>query len=426
MSVNSVVDPVLKANVYDSLLNPDHAQPWATPQYSCSSGNCTWTNVTAFYVHPQCTDLSSQLQTSCNTTALNCTVGVPGGPSLVYGTGLRPSTNSEIISESINVSYTSSDEDVATSTWPVIQYVRALHVENIFASSGYSYLPINNKTSFVATACSFDICAQLLDISVHGTEYTETQKQVFCNGTYPSTRESFGRFENTTHYLLSPRWDSDNANPTTNLAMGLWAYRAVSQFLEGLFDGYTMLQTGSAPAAGINPTWEGDWYATYDVLQAIYNGDLSGCKQGEDYLTCGMRNTAKAITKSLRDSAYMSSEAQRSVPSRQSNDAVAAGDTFIVATFVRIHWWWLVLPALVWILSAVTLVGTVWKSTKTSMPGWRDNLLPLTMLYRGTRGSADKSDDLYSNQAWEQWAKNVHVALHVDKDHVALGWWGLT
>jgi hypothetical protein len=134
-SVNNVVDPVLKSNVYDSLLNPDDAQPWAIPRFSCSTANCTWSDVTAFHVQPICIDLTPQLRTSCNGTALNCTIGIDSGPSLTYATGLPPAQGAQLfsaVSETMNISV-SGEENIAGGGLPILQYVRALDVPNIFA-----------------------------------------------------------------------------------------------------------------------------------------------------------------------------------------------------------------------------------------------------------------------------------------------------
>jgi hypothetical protein len=60
---------------------------------------------------------------------------------------------------------------------------------------GYTYLPITNATKFVATTCSFQICARRLDVSIKDAEYHEQVKDTFCNGSYPQTENTWYRLD---------------------------------------------------------------------------------------------------------------------------------------------------------------------------------------------------------------------------------------
>ena len=302
---------------------------------------------------------------------------------------------------------------------PTLQYVRAVNVPNIFVSKGYTYLPINNRTLFVATSCKLDLCAQLVDIHVRDAAYTENLKQIFCDGTYPRTSDVYSRYDNRTQYRLSPPWKSKDLDGSSHLTVSVWSHLAVVQFLTGLFDGYSVLSTGYGPTIALNPT-ESKYYATVDVLQAMYSGDMSRCVPGEDHLVCAATSVTKALTKSLRDSEYVTHGAGRPIRNGLTNGIVAAGDTNIVAIFVRINWWWLTLPVLVWALGAVTLLGTVLKSRQADVPGWRDSLLPLLLLYRDSDGTGDLPADFRANRSWDEWAEKVKVGLSVRKEFAAL------
>jgi hypothetical protein len=205
------------------------------------------------------------------------------------------------------------------------------------------------------------------------------------------------------------------------LTVGVWSYLAIYEFLSQLFNGYTILNFGAAPTVSLQtPDDRSAYFATKDILQAIYKGDVSRCNDNIDPLICAATNVAKAMTKSFRDSAYVNYGAGKQPEAGKSNGNIASGDTFIVATFVRIDWWWLTLSVVVWILSAVTVAGTVWRSRVADVPGWRDNLLPLLLLYDDKGEAEHRPTNVRSNQAWEEWAEDTVVQLSVDRDSATL------
>jgi hypothetical protein len=184
-------------------------------------------------------------------------------------------------------------------------------------------------------------------------------------------------------------------------------------FLSELFEGYTVLETGISPLIGIKSANSVPRFATWDVLQALESGQMSQCRNGTDHLVCAATNVAKALTKSLRDSAYVVYGAGTPLGSGTSNGNVAAGDALVTSTFIRIDWAWMALPGLVWVLGVVSLTGTVWRSKKAGVPTWRDNLLPLLTLYNGGGEEAGPAD-VRSNKGWEQWAEKQSARLVVD------------
>lgn len=69
-------------------------------------------------------------------------------------------------------------------------------------------------------------------------------------------------------------------------------------------------------------------YPGRDSIQALQSGNFSGCNTADDHLSCAFRNVAKAITKTLNDSAYMKY-------GLQSAD-VTYGQTNVSVSYVRI------------------------------------------------------------------------------------------
>ena len=114
------------------------------------------------------------------------------------------------------------------------------------------------------------------------------------------------------------------------------------RFIEAIFNGAFFGGTGN------HEIWEtsaDSEYAVIDTLQSIYYGNISGCAEFDDYLSCGVENVAKATTKTFRDSAYIAYGLESA--------NVTVGETQVVVSYVRINWFWFSLPLSVWTMAAV-------------------------------------------------------------------------
>lgn len=52
-------------------------------------------------------------------------------------------------------------------------------------------------------------------------------------------------------------------------------------------------------------------------------------------------------------------------------------------TYAAVHWQWITLPVLVWLLGVITMVATVLKSRSAVVPTWENNVMPLLFIYEG-------------------------------------------
>lgn len=148
-------------------------------------------------------------------------------------------------------------------------------------------------------------------------------------------------------------------------------------------------------------------------MEALLYGNVTGCADIEnDRFECTMRNVADAMSKSFRDQAYIKNGLEADM---------AVGYTYTNVIITHVHWQWLTLPVLVWLLGAVTWLGKVWKTRRGKLPKWTDNPLPLLFLYRaGDDGSeADGEQGLLSSQGCERRAKSIHVQLCTKEDRAA-------
>ncbi|KAJ5202289.1 hypothetical protein N7449_004368 [Penicillium cf. viridicatum] len=119
------------------------------------------------------------------------------------------------------------------------------------------------------------------------------------------------------------------------------------------------------------------------MIEAFIYRNVTGYTDTKnDRFGCAIRNVANAMSKSFHNG-------------REANIAV--------------RWQWLTLPLLVWLLSAVTWLGTEWKTHRGKLQKWSDNPLPLLFLYRGGEDSRSVEVQGLSGQAYERRAKSIHA-----------------
>lgn len=152
-------------------------------------------------------------------------------------------------------------------------------------------------------------------------------------------------------------------------------------------------------------------YAAPDFIQVMAIGNITGCDVGSmDKLQCAMENVAAAVTKSFRDSVFIADSDPVSA-------SMAVGRAMASVSYVEVRWQWIVLPGLVWVLGAVTLVGSMWKSRGVRAPKWRNDPVPLLFLFRG------RGEDAVgvAEREVEEKAEGLRVRLYESNGRMALG-----
>lgn len=98
-----------------------------------------------------------------------------------------------------------------------------------------------------------------------------------------------------------------------------------------------------------------------------------------------MDNVAEAMSKAIRDNVSPS-------------NVTTAGQAMSARTHISIHWQWIILPVLVWLLGLVTLVGTIWKTRTAGIPTWKNETMPLLSLYRDGQNEKTQSGQVMKNE----------------------------
>jgi hypothetical protein len=352
------VDPIFKSNVYSSLLNSDPKKPWSIPQYSCSTGNCTWDPISALELSASCTNITDQLKFSCHDDpefiakygASNCSVNLLG--SNTSATFVPNSWDGSPIS----VAAVKSSQSLVYKN--IHHYVTQMIAPDGLLLAG-PFKP--GVTPWQAMECALIPIVRSFRITVTNGTYREETLATWTNGT---TNPRGG-------YYLYPPWGPE-LGMKHNQSFGLSAptMKSMDGFFKSIFTGNAKL---SPPNVEFNSY--GGSYAGTDIIQAILYAKITGCTATTaDKLRCVMENVAAAASKTFRDSVATGNGA--------GGNGTISGQAKSSATYIAVHWQWITLPAVVWLLGLMTLVGTIWKSRRDSVPKWKNDLMPLLFLYK--------------------------------------------
>ncbi|PYH81004.1 hypothetical protein BO82DRAFT_384006 [Aspergillus uvarum CBS 121591] len=412
------VDPILKANVYSALFNIDSTAPWAIPQYTCPTGNCTWDPISNLAMRALCSDVTSRLNRTCTAITSdmqNCTVHLGGnGPTAWYREG--GSTSQPMAMAAI----TGTESLVYTnSTFPVIQYVLAAGSNNNNSQATWKIATsIDNSTRFLATECALEPIVRSVRVAVSSGTYKEIVVADWTPYYYPNDSATF-------EFALAP------STGNTTFGMGYEAWSSLMTFISTLFTGSV---TASAGTFGFS-AGPSSAYAVTDTIEAIFYGNFSTTaaspaimsynarNQCNDQLSCAVTNVAAAMSKTIRDAVFRGSS------DRTGN--LTTGHTMVMVPFVAVHWEWIALPAVVWLLSCAVWLGTAVQTRRLHLYTWGTNPLPLLFLYRATGvhenedADADHHQQVHHPTAWtasalDHAAEKLRVRLVTNAHEVAL------
>jgi hypothetical protein len=387
------VDPVLKANAYNSVFNPSSTELWSQPQYICNTGNCTWPAVANMAIQPLCSDISTDMSMSCTLfpgqSYSNCTVSLSNGLVAWFVDGGL--NGIPMVIQNVQ----SKDAFVYTNqSLPVIQSILALYNDTIPDSN----ILLTNQTKFIATECALAPCVRGAQATVKQAAYSESTLKYWFN--QENNTDNTGNINDTFLLLMStPSWGPE-LGVTEDQTFGITteAFNALNTYIRSLFWGTARI--GSDNLAFETGTM--GYGSSSDMLQSVFYGNFSKCDNPLDKVGCSVKNIGAAMSKSIWDSQYLANGI--------SGADMTIGETFVILTFVHITWWWFALPVVIWILSVVTLFGTLLKTHRAQLQMWRNNLLPLAFakLY-GAHEGVDVDD--VSDEGFAKRAENLYVIL---------------
>jgi hypothetical protein len=238
------LDPVLNANIYNSIFNSDASQSWATPQYTCSSGNCTFESITTIAARARCHNLTDLLHTDCD-AANNCTVSIglidDQGVSLSY----RPGQSGQLIRID-TVANLSAPHAASSNNWnrlPIVQYIMIQDFNRVLRDH---HSTTESDTPFLAAECEISIGVQAVQDSIKNAEHSAEEIGFWRYGE-PATITTSNLTLAAWWRDLTGQWDSapieDLSMPGQMLVLppgfefGYNATKALINFSQAIFDG---------------------------------------------------------------------------------------------------------------------------------------------------------------------------------------------
>ena len=432
----------MKANVYASLMNLDpRSKTWAIPQYHCPTGNCTWDPVDVLSADYSCTDLTQDLQLYCNKSksrpglggiSTDCRLSLPTGPHVRF----RSNSGFGTLFTSATYLGGAAPNPNTTKGFPSlkIRYIRATGIDLLH---GALAIHLSNETKWVAGECTLHVCTRRVSSTVTNGEYHEVEHAVHEHSITWSKWMDWSSKMNTS-FLLSPNgqmefeeWNlhgggdwmyvtfqpppwPNNSTIETRETLGISWYAAVSMtyFFYDLFEGSVATSSDTFGFYTRNQGAYGTFRsaskgATQDILQSIVYGDLAGCDPSREPMECALANTAKAVTKTFRDDAY--------IRYGRYNASMSNGRTLVEQVIIQIQWPWITMPLLVWALSTGLWLATIWSTWTRGIPMWRNNPLPLLFLYRPSNENASFANGNHTSLAYTRRAREILGQLHATK-----------
>lgn len=418
------------------------SEAWAIPQFQCPSGNCTWGPVDILSAEHTCTDMTSELQLYCNRSeskpglggvSTNCKLWLPGGPHLRYrsspdiglGTVFTISNQLRLVARSTP----------KTDKFPlaITRYIKA----RIDLSRGMWGIKFSNSTKWIAKECSLSLCTRRISSTVINSEYHEIEHDI-DDSTRADPAKTWSRWmdwawkdQSDLPALLAPNGEREfpgtdflsvalqpppwpeNSSIRSRDTFGL-SFHAVSP----IWSFFNDIFSGSFATAGDNLSFysrrrPGNFFGrdtsqgvAADVVSAIMYGNIAGCGSGRDPMECALENTAKAVTKTFRDDAF--------IRYGYANASMSRGKTMVEQVHIEIQWPWLLVPTLIWFLSVGLWSATIWRTWVRNIPMWRNNPLPLLWLYRPTSESRFFGNK--SSLAYTRRARKILGQLHATGD----------
>ena len=312
----------------------------ARPEFSCPSGNCTWTDLTTLGICGECEDITNQIEVNCpgwytpqnSSHYYLCKYTMPSNHTL-DGWLMSPAPAHTMWNSS------AVQIDMLSSMDATFAQIEAIQLSDVItAADGTQVLP-----SPKASRCTFSFCTKTytqIDVTNGVLSIPTPQESILKLGS--RSNESCLPSKCTTplyQTMVSQSLVSHN-HVRTNYSINYADREYITEFLINMFD------TG----------W-GD-LGLSDVTQygrpLAYSQDLN--------------QTIKSIAASM-------TEVIRTGP----NSTTEVGISYIERTFVVIRWSYLAYPIALVLLTMVVLIAVIIETTRHGVIAWKNSALALVL-----------------------------------------------
>lgn len=326
----------------NAIINP---QTIISPSVQCSSGDCTWPDVSSLAICGGCTDISDTVVYVCRTEPhfyQNCTYHIPEG-NYTYSSSKINATWARYGDEALKMHelrFSSSQGPTTAGNQGSVYNETAIGYIKKFIVVDSTYRFSNQ---IQAHTCALWWCVQTYHNSVQGGVHTEAIVNTFSKADqvfYGSATSSW--YSNVTGYL-----DEEVDVPAgTNFSWSLMTAKAYEQ--TDFFESTTAFPSTAIP---------GEWY---------YRDDLGRYLMKETDWNMFIGRVAMSMTNNVRATGTASTPSSR-----------YQGQTWSQLPYVHVRWAWLAFPASVIIASIVLLLACMRDTKRKQMPTWKDDALAL-------------------------------------------------
>ena len=363
----------MKANIWAAIYATDPYGSWDIPSYFCSTGNCTWEGYSSLGVCSRCSDLTSKLTKNCVPRpgidppgVTGCDVSLPNGFNLGGVEGSRYNLMA-----------------MNTSFQPLVYTNYTTPIAVVQSITAYDTFFVNSTTPINASECALVPC--VLKYAKSTTDSSPVLKGVGYNGVFyleyvDTIWDSYNFDSSQQSPLNGPTINvplNTSRNDPTNFSMDQGTYLGLKYYTNALLNGFVRgnVTTENLSFLSDNRT-QNVTASPQDAMQAIYRPCSSTDvfnNPVSDWAACAMTLLAGGMTKIIRDNSF----------DLTTNSAI--GDTYVGQPVVTVSWVWIIPAVGLWLLSAITLMGTAWKTRRTRVKTWRGNPLALVFLSLGRK-----------------------------------------
>ena len=328
----------------------------------CSTGNCSWPQFNTLGICSHCINATDLLKKTCNSSF--CDYGLPGGNSFSLPKAKTQSYENALTVYGIVNGSQKVFEDAEAQYGTRIQvpvwtfdYIGATYrriLESFAANLDDLEKLFNDSAEMapIATECGFWFCVKTLETNVTRGRLVETELARQPEARRTKADSTVG---NRDHYVFVEPTDSVEAaksplmvTESSRFWLEDFLHRTLTLERQTLSFLYRMRRAANedqAPALELNKAWT----PTDMVQESMF--------YFSEELQKKMDNVARSLTKVMRQVDPMAPNRTSTVP----------GVAWIDTVYFQVRWAWLTLPAALVVLSAVFLVATIIRSSRSGV-----------------------------------------------------------
>lgn len=349
---------------------------------SCPTGNCTFPVFQSLAVGSACENVTHLLKSSCGGQGRYCEHSLPNG---------------------LKVNRTSEDTSPAMASSGYLGPANAM----LYGNSFFNFSIINTTDAFAsnltdgltAMQCFLYWSMNTYNSTVRGGQLQETVHSTWHSNTTLWTDNDGHDLDLTDGLSDSIKTDLHPPSaPNQNFTIGYISSQSLSQWLAAALtiSNSLAVRFDDLDEAGFSPDTSSNDTASIPILQTIRNF------QQTPSLSTLFGNTAKAITRNLRDQSWTAQTVPLDFPLL--SDVSGVGDVNGTATslevYIAVKWIWMVFPCVLVLATIVFLGSTVVWTKVVGLPAWKASPLPFLFHGIGTevgeQGNAREEREVWS------------------------------